>query len=473
MQWSIGNRRSLARSEHKNGDTMAETTWSALIDERPIGRFQVMIAAIGMLVLLCEGFDLQVIAYLMPQIVAEWHIDATRQGSVLSAGYVGMLVGFLALAPLASRFGLRNLVAVCLVGMGALNLATVFAQTATSLIVLRIAVGLTLGGVVPPTLALVAEYFPARHRSAVVSTLYLGTTSGILSAGALAWLILPRWGWRGTLIVGGCAPILIALIVWLLCPESLNFLLSGARRGKERARSVFRKLYPAEREDPLPANAAFQKVSRGTLVDLFKEHRLLGTLMLWAALSLNAVVYFFALSWMPLILVKTGAAQQDAILVSTLANIGGMAAVVTGFLMDRFGNARVVMLYFVAGAVFVLVLGVVLSSSLLLIAPAAFCLGFCVSGLQKGVSALAVRFYPPMLRSAGLGWVLGIGRSGAVVGPLLPGLLMQHGWLPGHIFYAMAVPMLLGASSISVLAKWPSSDDARISATKTRANSSG
>lgn len=441
---------------------MVKTHWSGLIDERPIGRFQLMIAAIGILVLLCEGFDLQVIAYLMPQIVKEWHIDPARQGSVLSAGYSGMLVGFLLLAPLAPKVGSRNLVAVCLVGMGALNLATVFAQHATSLIVLRIAVGLTLGGVVPPTLALVAEYFPARRRSAVVSTLYLGTTSGFLVAGAAAWAILPKWGWRGTLIIGGCAPILIALIVYLLCPESLNFLLSGARRGTERARAVLAKLYPAEPIDPMQMDASSQHVSRGSLVDLFRENRLPGTLMLWAALSLNAIVYFFALSWMPLILVKVGAVQQDAILASTLANIGGIAAVATGFLMDRFGNARVVMLYFLSGAAFVLVVGAVLSSSLLLIAPAAFCLGYCVSGLQKGVSALAITFYPPMLRSAGLGWVLGIGRSGAIVGPLLPGLLMQSGWLPEHIFYAMALPMLLGGASIAVMsACYPSRGEQR------------
>jgi AAHS family 4-hydroxybenzoate transporter-like MFS transporter len=420
-----------------------------LIDKNAIGPFQIVIAIVGIFALLCEGFDLQIVSYLMPQIVKEWHIDPTRQGAVLSAGYTGMLIGFLVLASLAPKVGSKRLVVACLLAMGVLNIATIISEGAASLIAFRFATGLTLGGVVPPTLALAAEFFPARRRSTLIAMMYLGTTSGFMIAGATAWAVLPNWGWRGGMIIGGALPILVAVAVLLVWPESLIFLLS--RGNGESVHRILSRVYPGLVRSGEKLTWGTGAVSGGGVIDLFRERRAPGTLMLWAGLSLNAVVYFFALSWMPLLLVKVGASQQNAILAATLGSAGGIVAIATGPLMDRFGNARVVTLYFVTGAAFVLLVGALLSPTVIVIVPAAFCLGYCVSGLQKGISALAIAFYPPALRSTGLGWVLGVGRSGAILGPMLPGLLMQNGWPPAYIFYIMAVPLMLGGVAIAVM----------------------
>jgi AAHS family 4-hydroxybenzoate transporter-like MFS transporter len=427
---------------------------AGVIDARPIGRFQIVIAAIGALALFCEGFDLQIISYVMPNIVQAWKIEPAKQGAILSAGYSGMLIGFLLLAPLASRIGAKRLAVCCLFAMGALNLATLFAPDAQTLVVCRISVGLTLGGVVPPTLALVSELFPARRRSALVAMLYLGTTSGIMMAGVAAWATLSRYGWRGAMAIGGVMPIVVALAVWRVWCDSPVWLLARGPEGASRVKGILARLYPhAPGSDGLVPEAPCTNRAGG-VAQLFVERRLVGTLALWAALSLNAIVYFFALSWLPLILVKIGATEQNAILASTLGNLGGIAAIATGFLMDRFGSARIVKLYFMTGAAFVLLVGAVLSPAVVVIAPAAFCLGYCVSGLQKGVSALAVEFYPPALRSTGLGWVLGVGRSGAILGPMVPGLLLQAGWKPAPVFYLMAVPLLLGGTAIAFMQAW-------------------
>jgi len=434
---------------------MTETTPVVdLIDARPIGRPQIVIAAVGALALLCEGFDLQIISYVMPRIVQEWGIERARQGTILSAGYGGMLIGFLALAPLASRIGAKRLAVYCLLAMGALNLATLFATGGGMLVAFRVAVGLTLGGVVPPTLALVAEFFPARRRSALIAMLYLGTTSGIMVAGIVAWLTLARYGWRGAMVVGGVMPIVAAIAVRIVWFESPVWLLARGAEGAARVSAMLERLYPRMPSGRVVAAAEPSASNTGSVAHLFTERRLVGTLMLWLGLSCNAVVYFFALSWMPLILVGIGATQQNAILASTLANLGGLAAIATGFLMDRYGRSRIVIGYFFAGAVFVLLVGVLLSPAVMVIAPTAFCLGYCVSGLQKGVSALAIEFYPPALRSAGVGWVLGVGRSGAILGPMVPGLLMQAGWPPAHVFYLMSIPLVLGGAGIALMQAW-------------------
>ncbi|MBN3846274.1 MFS transporter [Paraburkholderia sp. Ac-20342] len=434
---------------------MAETKpFATVIDARPIGGFQIAIAAIGALALFCEGFDLQIISYVMPHIVEAWRIEPARQGAILSAGYSGMLIGFLVLAPLASKIGAKRLAVCCLFVMGVLNFVTLLASDAQTLVFCRIAVGLTLGGVVPPTLALVSEFFPARHRSALIAMLYLGTTSGIMIAGVAAWATLSRYGWRGAMAIGGVMPIVVALAVWCVWCESPVWLLSRGPKESSRVKDILARLYPRTPLSDVLISVEPPAPRAGGVAQLFVEKRLVGTLMLWVALSFNAVVYFFALSWMPLILVKIGATQQDAIFASTLGNLGGIAAIATGFLMDRFGSARVVTAYFLMGAAFVLLLGTLLSPAVVVIAPAAFCLGYCVSGLQKGVSALAIEFYPPALRSTGLGWVLGIGRSGAILGPMIPGFLMQAGWPPAHVFYLMAVPLVLGGAGIALMRAW-------------------
>jgi MFS transporter, AAHS family, 4-hydroxybenzoate transporter len=113
----------------------------------------------------------------------------------------------------------------------------------------------------------------------------------------------------------------------------------------------------------------------------------------------------------------------------------------------------VVTLLFAAGAAATFLVGSVLSPVLGVIVPAALCLGFCVSGIQKGVSALAVRFYPTELRSAGLGWTLGSGQTGAIAGPFLAGELIAHGWAPASVFYVMSVPMIAGGIGICIMWK--------------------
>jgi MFS transporter, AAHS family, 4-hydroxybenzoate transporter len=426
-------------------------TVDAIIDERPVGRYQMIIAIVGAAALFCDGFDIQILSYLMPQIAEQWHIAPAQQGTILSSSFTGMMIGFLAVGPFASKIGPKRLVVGSLVAMGLLNIATVAAEGVNSLVAFRLASGVALGGIVPPTLALAAEFFPSRNRSTLITSMYLGTASGFMFAGASAWALLPTWGWHSCMIVGGILPLAFAILVQMTWPESYLFLLKRGAGGLRRIDDILSRMYP---NAPAPGETfalAPAMTVGGGIAELFRNGRTVGTLMLWLALCTNAIVYFFALSWLPLMLVKVGASHENAILASTLGNTAGLVAVITGVLMDKFGNARVVMIYFISGAAFVLLVGLLLSPSVLVIAPAAFCLGFCVSGLQKGVSALTIAFYPPASRSTGLGWVLGIGRFGAILGPMIPGFLLQNGWQPTQVFYFMAIPLLIGGVGIAVM----------------------
>lgn len=423
------------------------------INSRGISRFQFLIGLLGILILIADGFDIQIISYLIPQITKEWGIEAAYQGFILSAGFAGTMLGYVVLAPLSPKIGLKRAVITYLTCAGLLNLATVTAINPPMLIAFRVVTGMALGGLFPSAVALTAEYFPERYRASLVTIMYVGIPAGFLLAGGTAWVLIARFGWRSAIAVAGVVPLVLAVVEALAGSESLHFLVDRARNGTQQAFRILSKMDPFTVPGTYGAliSDSASKTS-ASLVELFRARRAVGTPVLWVALSLNSAVYYFILTWLPLILVRVGATQENAILASSLVSFSGIAAgIVTGPLMDMLGRYQVVTVLFAAGAAATFLVGSVLSPVLLVIVPAALCLGFCVSGIQKGVSALAVRFYPTELRSAGLGWTLGSGQTGAIAGPFLAGQLIAHGWAPSSVFFVMSAPMIAGGIGICIM----------------------
>jgi MFS transporter, AAHS family, 4-hydroxybenzoate transporter len=424
-----------------------------LIDEHPIGRRQFILFAAAIFVLIVDGFDLQIISYLIPAIADEWPVTTQTKGLILSAGLTGLMFGYLSLPLIAVRIGLKRMVILSLLAMSATSFLTLLAGSAEQLIILRFLTGLTLGGVFPNMVALATEYCPERYRASLVSISYVGLPLGFLIAGWAAYAILPHFGWRSAMSIGGLLPLLAVVVIIAWIPESLEYLVNRAKRGADQARLILQQMIPEASISAETRLVVESEQSKGaTIASLFTRHFWLGTLALWVALATNSVVYYFVLSWMPSILTKIGTTQQDAILASSIANIGGiLAAFITGPLMDRYGAYRVLIGHFIVGTLFTIVVGMLLSPDLVILVPAALCLGFCVSGLQKGISALAVRFYTIDLRAVGIGWMFGIARFGAIGGPILASLLFVAGWSPSAVFYLMAIPLLVGTLAVAIM----------------------
>jgi AAHS family 4-hydroxybenzoate transporter-like MFS transporter len=438
---------------------MAETpqhSIEALIDEAPIGRAQYRLFLVTILVFIVDGFDIQIMSYLAPAISQEWALSLRVRGLILSSGLAGLAVGYVLFPLLAVRIGPRTTVLLCLVGMAVMSLATALAGNTSTLVLLRFVTGIVLGGVFPNMIALATEYCPGRYRSSLVSITYVGIPIGFLLAGWAAWAVLPIFGWRGGFVLGGILPLLAALAVLVCCPESLYHLLRRSGQGDGRIRSALVRMLgnKAATTYELHRSGVF-RLAEGKAAELFTSGRLVGTLALWLALASNAVVYYFVLSWMPSILIQIGTRQSDAIMAASLANFGGIAAAfVTGPLMDRFNDFRIVLIIFALGVLSCFLVGHMLSPQAIVIVPAALCLGFCVSAVHKGVSALTMGFYPAPLRSIGLGWTFAVGRLGAVAGPLFAGLLLAAGWQPSSLYFWMAGPMAVGGIAVWIMAKY-------------------
>jgi MFS transporter, AAHS family, 4-hydroxybenzoate transporter len=426
----------------------------AVINRAKVGALQLTVGILGAAILLVDGFNTQVIGYIAPQIAKNMHLSREVLAWVLSADKVGLLIGYLFVAPLSGYFGHKRVSIGCIVFFGLLAWLTTVSGNAPELFIFRLLTGIGLGGALPSGVALTGEYFPKHRRSTSITFIYCGLSFGQLSAGEVANALLQPFGWQGALWAGGALALLLAAILAVLMPESLEYLVNRGGKAQEAARIL-------TRIDPRLSIGSDTRLVAGErssdrltiwqlLPQIFRAKRTFGTLVIWFALGMNLTVNTSLQLWLTKILVDAGFGQHMAIVATEASFAAGIVgAFIIGPLMDRFGPYRVITGLFLTGGLFSLLLGLSLSwTAAVPIAACSFGSGFCTSGVQKGGNALCVYFYPTALRSTGLGWGLGVGRIGAILGPLAVGYLLTAGWSSTAVFAATAIPMLLGAFSI-------------------------
>jgi len=423
----------------------------AFINSRHVGAVQYGIIILCGLMMFLDGFDTQAISYIAPRIAREWGLSRELLGPIFSSALIGLMVGYLVLSPLSDRFGHRRLIIISTVTFALLTLITVLATSVTQLIALRFVTGIALGAAIPSAVALTTEYSPKRLRATFVLALYCGFSLGFVAAGGVAAWIIPLHGWRSLLWIGAIAPLTLAVFVFIFLPESIDFLV----RTKAEPESIWRVVRSVDRTLPNQGPRVFTtpvEEKRSAVGSLFQSDRTLGTLVLWLVFGLNLAEFYALQSWLPTILTNLGHSLNTVALATSLMEIGGIvAAFVIGPAMDRLGPYGSLATVYFAGVVFVALLGLTISAPSWVLLIAAFCAGFCISGGQKSVIALAAIFYPAPIRSTGVGWALGIGRVGGIGGPLLIGVLLAYQLSAASLFYAAAGPMLLAGILVMLL----------------------
>jgi AAHS family 4-hydroxybenzoate transporter-like MFS transporter len=423
----------------------------AFINSRPIGAVQYGIVVLCALVMFLDGLDTQAISYMAPMIAKEWGLSREVLGPIFSSALAGLMLGYLLLSPLSDLFGHRRLILFSTVAFGLLILVTLIATNVTELMTLRFLTGIALGATIPSAVALTTEYMPRRLRATFVLAIYCGFSLGFVAAGGLAASMIPLYGWRSMLWIGALTPLTLAVFVYIFLPESLDFLV----RTNAKSQSIWGIVQRLDRALPNQAPQHFVteiEAKRSAVGSLFQSGRTLGTLVLWLVFGLNLAEFYALQSWLPTILTGHGFSPNAVALATSMTTVGGIvAAFAIGPAMDRLGPHRSLAVVYFAGVAFVALMGPAISAAPWVLVVAAFCAGFCISGGQKSVIALAAIFYPAPIRSTGVGWALGIGRLGGIGGPLLIGLLLSYGLGAASLFYAAALPMLLAGMLVALL----------------------
>jgi AAHS family 4-hydroxybenzoate transporter-like MFS transporter len=423
-----------------------------VMDNGRVGWLQIRVFALCLASLIMDGFDVQVVAFVATTMLPELGAPPSALGGLLSIGNFGVLIGALVFSMVADKIGRRPVLLWATFFFAVMTLATALAQNIDQLRWLRFIAGVGLGCIIPNATALVGEYSPKRTRVVWVMCITVGFTFGAVVGGAVTNALIGVWGWRSVFVFGGVVPLIVAVLMFVGLPESLQFLAVRQRFG-ELARWL-RQLDPTLRID---SNTKFRtnETSRGGVPfwHLFREGRAFVTTLFWIVNFTNILVLYSLSGWLPTIFQNMmGYERSTANWLATIVQVGGtVGAFGLAWLILRGGYTPMLTATFAVATVSVALIGQP-ELSLPMLYAIVFIAGWCIVGGQPGLNALSANYYPTYLRSTGVGAGLGVGRIGAIVGPTIAGTLVAQQWAPQQLLWAAAVPALV--STLVMLVLW-------------------
>jgi AAHS family 4-hydroxybenzoate transporter-like MFS transporter len=423
-----------------------------VIDGSSVGPLQVGLFVLCAICLILDGFDVQAIGYVAPAIVQEWGIQSSALGPVFGAGNFGVLVGSLVFTMVADKVGRRPVLVIATLFFSLLTILTARANTISELLFVRFVAGIGLGCIIPNATALIGEYSPRRLRVTLMATVSVSFTAGAAIGGFIAAALIPAFGWRSVFYVGGVLPMIAAVLMYFWLPESLQFLVLRGRH-LDRVGGWLKRIDPHVRVDGATYRVVEENRAGVPAVHLFREGRGAGTVLLWVVNFMNIYNLYFLSNWLPTVVRGAGYPTSTAVLVGTTLQVGGtLGTFWLTWLIAKRGFIPILTTSFLVAAFSVALIGHP-SLSLGLLFVVVFVAGTCVIGSQPMLNALSATYYPTYLRSTGIGWGLGIGRIGAIVGPVLGGEFLALKWSIESIFYVAAIPALITAIAMFAL-RW-------------------
>ncbi len=376
----------------------------------------VRVAVLCGLVQMLDGYDLSAVGLAAPAIIKAWGVKPVELTAAFAFSSIGIMVGAMAAGPIADRFGRKPVLLASVALFGLFSLLTVWAPSLLALVALRFFTGIGIGGAMPTTVALTSDYTSDRWRTSAVMFMFTGNTIGGFIAGSLAALILPSWGWQGIFLVGGVVPLALLVLLFFVLPESAQFQ-PGARA--------------AARTNPVAG--------------LFLNGLAPCTLLLWAIFLINLLNMYLIGYWLPTALTLGGLTAPAAAFAASIYSAGAIVStLVLGPAITRFGAGRVLATSFVIGAISIAVVGSAHLSYGWTLAVLAVAGGGFV-GSQLGLNGFAAAIYPTEVRSTGIGWALGVGRLGGILGPVIGGMLLGAGLPPRDVLLFASGPALVTA----------------------------
>ena len=423
----------------------------ALLDTGRVSAYQRWLVFLTALTIVFDGIDNQLLGVVIPTVMTEWGVARSAFSPVVSLGIAGMMVGGAIAGIAGDRIGRRNALVASMAVFGAMTLAAANAGDIYALAAFRFLAGLGLGGAIPNAATLVAEYVPRAQRTMAVTITIVCVPLGAMLAGLLGSQLLPMIGWRALFVAGGVVPLVAAVLLARLLPESPRFLARHPSRWPELVRLA------AKLGHSVPPDAAFEDstertVTRAPLSSLFDAEFRRDTIALWMSFSSCLLAVYLGFSWLPTVLTGAGFTASVASNGITAFNLGGVVgALVSGAVISRIGS-RLAMLTMamcaIAGAITLSLMTIALDA----LAPLMIMLtitGGLINATQTTMYALATNVYPSAMRATGVGTATAVGRASAILsgyaGPWALGLRGSASYF-ALIAAAMAVCLVALAS---------------------------
>lgn len=428
-----------------------EVDIAELLENRPLGRFQLLTLLFGCLILFVDGLDFSAPNVGAKAIQLAFHADPSAMGLVFGWGYFGMFAGSVLLGYIGDKYGRKTGAVLGVLAYSLPALLTIFAGSIGELAVWRFLAGIGIGGVVPNTIALLTETAPKRHRVLFVMIAFVGYSLGNASCGQIAAWLMPAYGWPVVFLAAGAAGLSLSVVLLFALPESIPFL-TATRPDSHELRRLIARAVPELLLTP-DTRIVLRRPSSETkfsLKLLFNSYRRIATPLLWLAYFADSLTFMTLSAWLTFILVEAGLPQQQAQLTFSAGAVGAMILIpIVGRGIDRFGPKVVVLFALCAiGAIIYLGMPGLTPASVMTLAVFGYA---CAAATHHSLNGIVASFYPTIVRGNGVGYATGMGRVGAIVGPVVAGYLLSANLPPGQVLFFIASPDLVVAASCVAL----------------------
>jgi AAHS family 4-hydroxybenzoate transporter-like MFS transporter len=368
---------------------------------------------------LLDGYDIQALGLSIPSIAKDFGVAPTVLSFAVSASLIGMAVGAILLGPLGDRFGRKPMLVVFLLLIGVTTIGVITSSGAAPLAIWRFFSGLGMGAIIPVAIAIVAEAAPLTRMTALITMMIACSPIGSFVAGFAAPHIEPEFGWRGIFGFGGVLTLIAGLAIWLA----------------------------------LPSGSPVKSELKPNVSSLFTPEYRARTVLLWVIFAVNLFVTYSLISWLPTVLSAAGWAKAEAQRATGLMSLGGVCGgLAMAWVADK-GRAvpMLATAYVMSAGLFVMfVIGPGEKGEWLALLAL---IGAGAIGSQMALGSFSASFYPNKIRATGLGWSGGIGRIGAIIGPLVMAMLLKHSIASGAILALLMIPMLISAICVIFLGR--------------------
>ncbi|MEZ0116714.1 UNVERIFIED_ORG: AAHS family benzoate transporter-like MFS transporter [Heyndrickxia coagulans] len=416
-----------------------------------LGKFHLKIFVLLFVIMSFDGYDMGIYGATLPVLLQNLQMNASQAGLIGSCALIGAAVGALLFGFLADKFGRKKTILFGVFLFSAGSIFAGFSNTMTVFGLFRFLSGLGLGGVMPNVVAMATEYAPGRKKAMVVAAIFSGMQiGGILASGLTLWL-LPVTGWRAMYLIGGL-PLLFIPFLLVFLPESAASLVKQKRF--EKLKNILEKL---NRQEGQP-NVSFEMESGGKsqLHVLFKGRNALNTILIWIIFFMNMYMAFGLGTWLPQLMINSGFQLNSGVFFLLTLNLAALAgSFLAGMIADRIGYKITLGILYLLAFLSIILLSFVSQFYLITVLVALAGIGFF--GGQNVANSYVSMFYPPAMRSTGMGFAFGLGRLGAIFGPSITGFIVSLHLTPVVNFAALAIPGLIAACA--VLAVYEKSGD--------------
>lgn len=420
----------------------------ARLERLPVTRRLLLIRIVIGSATFFDAYTVLVIAFAMPQLTSAWHLRPAMIGFIISAGYLGQLLGALLFGWVAERIGRLPTLLITILLFVVMDIACLFAWSGASMLVFRFLQGVGTGGEVPVASAYINELIGARRRGRFFLLYEVIFPVGLLFAGLAGYFLVPVFGWKALFVVG-LVPALLTIPLRFLMPESPRWLASKGRVDEADAVVAMLENEATKQGLPLPEPVARpdhgRADARSDWRELFKGIYLKRTLTIWALWVCVYLVNNGLITWLPTLYKQVFKLPlQTSIAYGwTTSAVGVVTSVVCALTIDKVGRRRWYVAAFLLAVVPLVALTALGAGSAIQVVVLATVAYAVLQTISFSLYLYSAELYPTRLRAVGTGFGSAWLRAGSSIGPVLVGFIVAGVGIR-YVFTAFAAVALIG-----------------------------